>query len=106
MHQRHIAPQFQREAAARLWDDPQVGAFLLEPPAEQQQPALEVVLPLGQVERLVQAKLAIGELRATLRLPRVQQLPQDSCRQAANQVFAVDENAFVGVVVGDLAPGR
>ena len=40
------------------------------------------------------------------RLARVQQLPENLRRQAADQVLAVDEDALVGGVVDDLAPTR
>ena len=100
----HVRPELQREAAARFRDNPQVGALLLETPAQQQEAALEVVLPLRQVQRLVEPQLAVRELDAARRLRARQELPEDLRRQAADQVLAVDEDALVGRVVGDLAP--
>ena len=84
--------------------EPDLGALLLEPAAEQQQPALQVVLPLRQLERLVEPQLAVRELRASRRLVRRQQPPQDPRGQAADQVLAVDEDRLVRGVVDDLAP--
>ena len=48
--QAHVAGQVQRETASRGRHEPDVRALLLEAAAEQQEPALQVVLPLRQVE--------------------------------------------------------
>src|SRR5688572_30187823 len=50
LHQHHLPIDLQREPPPRPRDDAHVGTFLLEAPAEQEQPRLQVVLPLRQVE--------------------------------------------------------
>jgi hypothetical protein len=78
--ERHVASQLEREAAA----------------AARRQP----------VQRLVEAQLAVGELRPRPGCVRAQQLPEDLRGEASNQVLAVDEDALVARVVGDLQPAR
>ena len=95
LHQLDRAAELEREAPARRSARCRMSsAFLIEPAPQQQQPRLEVVLEIRQAERLVETQLAIGELGAAFALVRLQQLPQDARRQAANQVFAVEHDHF------------
>ena len=82
------------------------GVFCFQPPPQQQQPALQVVLPFRQVQRLVQPQLAVGEFLPPRALALVQQSPENLRRQAADQVFAVEQDALVGGVIDDVASRR
>jgi len=63
--QRQLAPESESKAATRHRNEPDVlGALLLKAASKQQQPAFEIVLTTGQVERLVEPQLAVGELAA------------------------------------------
>src|SRR5690606_24005993 len=75
-----------------------------EPAAQQQEAAFEVVLPRRQVQGLVEAQFAVGELRPPGIARRAEQFPQNLRRQPANEVLAVDEEALVRLVVEDLVP--
>ena len=55
------------EAAAAARRQPDVGALLGQPLAQQDQPALEVVAQRRQAQRRIQAQLAVGELAAAAR---------------------------------------
>ena len=77
--------------------------FCSQPAAQQQQARLEVVLPLRQIQRLVEPQLAVRELHAPFSVAPAQQLPQDFRGQAADQVLAVDQNALIARVVGHLS---
>src|SRR5262245_3766453 len=91
--------QLQAEAAPGSWNQPNIGALLLQPTPEQQQAALEIVLELREVQGLVEAQLAIRELGAAGLAVSGEQFPENLRRQAANQVVAVDHEALVCLVV-------
>src|SRR5215207_10324468 len=104
--ERDLASEFERESPSGTRDEANGGRLLLQPPPQQQQAALQVVLPVRQVQRLVQAQLAVGELLPPRGLALGQQPPEDFRRQAANQVFAVEQDALVRRIVDDGTPRR
>src|SRR5512146_720116 len=75
--------------------EPELRALLLEPPAQQHQPAFEVVAQTGQAEPGVESELAVGEFGATALDVGAQELPQNAAGQVADQVLVFDEDAVV-----------
>jgi hypothetical protein len=59
-------PDIEPEPPTTFGDQPQHLGFVLEAAAQQNQPGLEVVLDIGQLEALVEANLAVRELDTLL----------------------------------------
>jgi hypothetical protein len=64
---------------------------LVEAPLEQDQPALEVVLELGQFERRVEPHLAVGEVDPAIVVVVPVQRPQDAAGHVFDQIVTVDQ---------------
>ena len=67
----------------------------VETALQQDEPALEVVAELGQLERRVEPHLLVGELDASLAFVVTEQHPQDAPGDALDEVVAVEERAAV-----------
>lgn len=68
------------ESPATFGDQSQDLGFVRQAAAQQNQPGLEIVLDIWQLEALVEADLAVRELDALLAVDNPEQLPQDpSC---------------------------
>jgi hypothetical protein len=72
------AVQHEVEASAPRGDEANLRALLLEPPAGEDEPALEVVAEGGQPQRRVEAQLAVREGGAAFAHALPEQLPQDA----------------------------
>ena len=83
------------EPAAPGLLDPDRRVALVEAALQQDQPALEVVAELGQVERRVEPHLAVGELVAALGRVLVEQRPEDPAGDALDEVVGAEEHAAV-----------
>jgi len=68
------------EPSATLGDQSQDLRLVREAAAQQNQPGLEVVLDIRQLEAVVESNLAVRELDALLAVVDPQQLPQDRVR--------------------------
>src|ERR1700722_3518857 len=92
---------FQPELSATRSQQPDWSSLLLQPPSEQEQPGLQIVLEIGQPQFVGELHLAIGEVRPTLLQMQPQQMNQEPTRNAFDQVFAVNEHAIVKKVVNN-----
>ena len=103
--ERQVGAQLEGEAAAGPRHEPDVGALLVEPPAQQEQPPLEVVLELRQLQRLVEAQLAVGELGAALALA-APTAASTGCAPAGSRIRYSPSTSTQSsaCVEGDLAP--
>ena len=74
------APDVEPETPAAFGNQSQDLGFVRQAAAQQDQPGLEVVLDIRQLDALVEANLAVGELDPLLAVDNPEQLPQDpSC---------------------------
>ena len=94
-------PHIEPEPPTTFGDQPQGLRFVRKAAAQQNQPGLEVVLDIWQLEALVEANLAVRELDTLLAVVRLKQLPQDPSAYPFNQIRIVHENAVVGLIVLD-----
>src|SRR5689334_20919320 len=85
----------QPEAAAPGLLDPHRRVALLEPALQEDEPALEVVAQLGQLEARVEPHLLVGELVAPVPGVVAEQRPEDPAGHALDEVVAVEERAAV-----------
>lgn len=94
-----------RPPAAR--DDPHVRTLLLQAFAKQDQSAFKIVFPLGQAQPGIHPNRPIRELTPPFVVVLPKESPQNAARHIADQVFAVDEDAIVGMIVAEAsrAPG-
>src|SRR4051794_19477857 len=87
------------ESAATFGDQSQGLRFVRETAAQQNQPRLEVVLDIWQLEAPVETNLAIRELDTVLAVVNPEQLPQDPSCDPFDQIRIVHEDAVVGLIV-------
>ena len=73
-------PDVEPESAATFGDESQDLRFVREAAAQQNQPGLEIVLDIWQLEALVEAKLAVRKLDTLLAVVNSEQLPEDPSR--------------------------
>src|SRR5678815_2264184 len=97
----HRARDLDREPAAASRGKPDRRTFLFETTPQEQQAALQVVLPLRQIQRLVEPQFAIREFLPTGGLADAQQAPEDLRRKPSNQVLAINQDALVTAVVDE-----
>ena len=71
-------PDVEPEPPSAVGDQPQDLGFVRETPAQQNQPGLEVIPDIGQLEALVEANLAVREVDTLFAVVDPEQLPQDS----------------------------
>src|ERR1700722_19258015 len=90
---------FQPELSATRSQQSDWSSLLLQPPSEQEQAGLQIVLEIGQSQFVGKAHLAIGKVRPTLLQMQPQQMNQEPTRNAFDQVFAVNEHAVVKKMV-------
>src|SRR5260221_2749464 len=101
LHERQRRRDTEREPATI---DPLEGDSALERReafTQDEQPCLEIVVARRQPEAFVEAQLPVGERCAPVRCVLAQQLPQDPARHPLDHVGVSDEDAVVGLVVGD-----
>src|SRR5436190_16219472 len=91
-------PDVEPESPATFGDQSQDLRFVREAAAQQNQPGLEVVLDIGQLENLVEANLAIRELDTSLALVNPEQFPQNPSCYPFNQIRIVHEDTVVGLI--------
>src|SRR5262245_58607595 len=89
------------EPPATCGDHSQDLGLVHEAATQQNQPGLEVVLDIRQLEALVESNLAVRELDAMLVVVDPEQLPQDSSCYPFDQICIVHEDAVVRLVVFD-----
>ena len=67
-------PDVEPEPPSAVGDQSQDLGFVREPPAQQNQPGLEVIPDIGQLEALVEANLAVREAGTLLAAVNLEQL--------------------------------
>src|SRR3984957_2854844 len=92
---------FQPELSATRSQQPDWSSLLLQPPSEQEQASLQIVLEIGQSQFVGEPHLAIGKVRTSLSQMQPEQMHQEPTRNAFDQVFAVNEHAVVKKMVDD-----
>ena len=86
------------ESAAPFGNESQDVRLFVQAAAQENQARLEAVLDIWQLERLVEANLAVRELHT---LVNREQLPQDPSCYPFDQILVVHEHAVVGSIVFD-----
>ena len=94
-------PDVDPESPATVGDESQDLSFVREAAAQQNQPGLEVVLDISQLEALVEANLAVRKLDTLLAVVNPEQLLEDPSGDPLNQIRIVHEDAVVGLIVLD-----
>src|SRR5262249_5229793 len=87
-----------KAAAAGVLNAQEVATFL-EPPAQQDQSRLEVVLDVGEVQKRIEADLLVRNLDPLLLRERLEQTPEHASGDALDHVLVADEDAVVERVV-------
>ena len=94
-------PDVEPESPATFGDQSQDLRFVREAAAQQNQPGLEVVLDIWQLEALVEANLAVRKLDTLLAVVNPEQLLEDPSGDPLNQIRIVHKDAVVGLIVLD-----
>src|SRR5581483_9749305 len=93
--EREVGLDDEHEATPPRLLDPDRRAPLVEAPLEEDEPALEVVAELRELERRIEPHLLVGELGSPVTFVKAQQRPQDATGDALDEVLAVEARAPV-----------
>lgn len=101
---RHV--RFKDESASPPGDQSDLRAFLSHSLAQQNQPALQVVLDFWEPEPGVHSEFPVGELGTAVLAMLREQAPEDAARHVTNQVLPVHKDTVVSMKEAEVPAGR